>query len=109
MTPRIMTEYRRLTANGEELDLNQCSLDVYEVVLTNEGTSVVELAPFGFLGSPNKPGAGLLTGITLRPREKLRLYAGDKYPRGDQYTVNVTTGGITAINVFLYGIPKVNR
>lgn len=109
MTERIMTEQRRLTQNNERLDLNSCSLDVYEIVIYNAGTAPVELVPFGMSGNPTKPLTNSLTGILINPKTVLRLYAGDKYPRGDQYTLNVQGPGTPALNVFLYGVPKANR
>jgi hypothetical protein len=109
MIARIMTEQRRLTANNEEIDLNTCDLDVYEIVIFNAGTASIELVPLGMIGNPNRPISNALTGIVLQRNQTLRLYAGDKYPRGDQYTLNVITPGTIAVNLFLYGVPKANR
>lgn len=104
-----MTEIRRLTVNGEAIDLNTCDLDVYEIVIQNAGTAAIELVPFGMIGNPNKAVGNALTGYQLNPRQTLRLYAGDRYPRGDQYTLNVTGAGVPVVNFYLYGVPRANR
>ena len=106
----ITTEIQLLRNDGDVLDLDLCSLDVYEIHIFNNGQTDLILLPPGLeagggVGS-KQPNGIRLCGDANGCGQNLRLFAGTKFPRADRYTSSFIGGGRGNISVLLYGVKR---
>lgn len=103
---KVKNEYLVFYSNAR-LDLDTCTLDVYEIIMQNTGGAPVSLLPAGM--SPGG-GAGLAAkqpnGIILQPGERVRLYAGNIAPRADEFDIYFQSVTNPRLFVQLSGIQK---
>lgn len=106
---KVKNEYLLFYENGR-LDLDTCTLDVYEIIMQNTGGAQVSLLPAGMSpGGASGLASKQPNGIVLQPGERVRFYAGNIAPRADEF--DIYFGGVTNPRLFvqLSGIQKNKR